>query len=57
MLKGKGNGEVVAIGFAAGFVGAAAVLVVARLLFYVGIGPALGVTSPLSLAPPRMVVP
>jgi hypothetical protein len=39
MLKGKGNGEVVAIGFAAGFVGAAAVLVVARLLFYVGIGP------------------
>ena len=41
MLNRKGNGEVVAIGFAAGFVGAAAVLVVARLLFYAGIGPAL----------------
>ena len=46
-----------AIGFAAGFVGAAAVLVVARLLFYVGIGPALGVTSPLSLAPPGVYRP
>src|SRR4029450_11216005 len=57
MLNGKGNGEVVAIGFAAGFVGAAAVLGVARLLFYVGIGPALGVTSPLSLAPPGVYRP
>jgi len=57
MLNGKGNGEVVAIGFAAGFVGAAAVLVVARLLFYAGIGPALGVTSPLSLAPPGVYRP
>lgn len=51
MLHGKVNREVVAIGFTAGFVGAAAVLLAVRLLFYVGIGPALGVTSPLSLAP------
>ena len=57
MLNGKGNGEVVAIGFTAGFVGAAAVLLVARLLFYAGIGPALGVTSPLSLAPPDVYRP
>src|SRR5213594_3875640 len=37
MLNGKGNGEVVAIGFTAGFVGAAAVLLLARLMFYAGI--------------------
>lgn len=57
MLNGKGNGEVVAIGFTAGFVGAAVVLLVARLMFDVGIGPALGVTSPLSLAPPDVYRP
>jgi hypothetical protein len=57
MLNGKGNGEVVAIGFTAGFVGAAAVLLVVRLLFYAGIGPALGVSSPLSLAPPEVYRP
>ena len=57
MLHGKGNGEVVAIGFTAGFVGAAAVLLAVRFLFYVGIGPALGVTSPLSLAPPDVYRP
>jgi hypothetical protein len=57
MLNGKGNGEVVAIGFAAGFAGAAAVLLAARLMFYAGIGPALGVTSPLSLAPPDVYRP
>jgi hypothetical protein len=57
MLNGKGNGEVVAVGFTAGFVGAAAVLLTARLLFYVGIGPALGVVSPLSLAPPGVYRP
>jgi hypothetical protein len=57
MLNGKGNGEVVALGFTAGFVGAAAVLLLARLMFYVGIGPALGVTSPLSLAPPDVYRP
>src|SRR2546426_12133059 len=57
MLNGKGNGEVVAIGFTAGFVGAAAVLLLARLMFYAGIGPALGVTSPLSFAPPDVYRP
>src|SRR5262245_51805538 len=57
MLNGKGNGEIVALGFTAGFVGAAAVLLAVRLLFYVGIGPALGVTSPLSLAPPEVYRP
>jgi len=57
MLNGKGNGEVVAIGFTAGFVGAVAVVLVARLEFDVGIGPALGVTSPLSLAPPGVYRP
>jgi hypothetical protein len=57
MLSGKGNGEVVAIGFTAGFVGAAAVMLVARILFYVGIGPALGITSPLSLTPPDVYRP
>src|SRR2546427_13081179 len=57
MLNGKGNGEVVAIGFPGGFVGAAAVLLRARLMFYAGIGPALGVTSPLSFAPPDVYRP
>jgi Mg/Co/Ni transporter MgtE len=45
VLNGEGNGEFVAVGFSAGFVGAAAVLLTARLLFYAGIGPALGVVS------------
>src|SRR5260370_37398501 len=57
MLNGKGNGEVVAIGFTAGFAGAAAVLLAARLMFYAGIGPALGVASPLSFAPPGVYRP
>ncbi len=57
MLDGKGNGEVVAIGFAAGFIGAAAVLLVGRLLFNTGVAPALGVTTPLSLAPPDVYRP
>jgi len=57
MLNGKGNGEVIAIGFTAGLVGVAAVLLAVRLLFYAGIGPALGVTSPLSLAPPDVYRP
>jgi hypothetical protein len=52
MLNGKGNGEVVALGFSAGFIGAAAVLLTATIVFYCGIGPALGVTSPISLRPP-----
>jgi hypothetical protein len=57
MLNGKGNGEVVALGFTAGFIGAAAVLLTARLVFYSGIGPALGVRSPISLAPPYVYRP
>jgi len=57
VLDGKGNGVVVALGFAAGFIGAAAVLLTGRLLFYIGIGPALGVTSPISLAPPEVYRP
>src|SRR5207249_6948689 len=57
MLNGKGNGEVVALGFTAGFVGAAAVLLTARLMFYAGIGPALGVAAPLSFAPPDVYRP
>ena len=57
MLNGKGIGEIVALGFTAGFIGAAAVLLTARLVFYVGIGPALGITSPLSLAPPGVYRP
>src|SRR5262245_1973918 len=57
MLDGKANGEVVAIGFTAGFVGAAAVLLAVELVFAVGLGPALGVTSPLSLAPPGVYRP
>lgn len=57
MLRGAENGEVVAIGFTAGFIGAAAVLLTARLMFIVGIGPALGVTSPLPLSPPDVYRP
>jgi hypothetical protein len=57
MLNGKGNGEVVAIGFTAGFAGAAAALLLWRLLFYAGIGPALGVASPFSFAPPGVYRP
>ncbi len=45
------------MGFTAGFVGAAAVLLAGRLLFYAGISPALGVASPLSLAPPEVYRP
>lgn len=57
MLHGKGNGEVLALGFTAGFLGAVVVLLTARLLFYVAIDPALGITSPLSLAPPDVYRP
>jgi hypothetical protein len=57
VLNGRGSGEVVAIGFTSGFIGAAAVLLAVRLLFYIGIGPALGVTTPLSLAPPDVYRP
>jgi hypothetical protein len=57
MLNGKGNGEVVALGFSAGFIGAAAVLLTATIVFYCGIGPALGVTSPISLRPPDVYRP
>jgi hypothetical protein len=57
VLHGKANGEVVAIGFTAGFVGAAAVLLAVKLVFAVGLGPALGVTAPLSLAPPDVYRP
>jgi hypothetical protein len=57
MLDGKGSGEVIAIGFTAGFIGAAAVLLTVRLLFLIGIGPALGVNVPLSLAPPDVYRP
>jgi len=57
MFNGKGNGEVLAIGFTAGFIGAAAVLVFARLLYYAGIAPALGATMPISFAPPEVYRP
>lgn len=57
MLNGKGNGEVVALGFTAGFIGAAAVLLTARLVFLVGIGPALGIKSPISITPPYLYRP
>jgi hypothetical protein len=57
MLNGTGNGEVLAIGFTAGFVGAAVVLLAVTLVFCSGIGPALGVTSLLSLAPPDVYRP
>src|SRR5262249_39868997 len=51
------SGEVVALGFTAGFSGAAVVLLVGRLLYLTGISPALGVTMPLSLAPPDVYRP
>ena len=44
MLNGKGIGEVVALGFTAGFIGAAAVLLAAKIVYYIGIGPVLGVS-------------
>lgn len=47
----------IALGFTAGFIGAAAVLLTATLMFYIGISPALGVKSPLSLAPPGVYRP
>ncbi len=57
MLNGKVNGEVVAISFTAGFIGAAAVLLTARLVFFIGIGPVLGIKSPISIAPPYLYRP
>jgi len=57
MLNGKGNGEVVALSFTAGFIGAAAVLLTARLVFLIGIGPALGIKTPISIAPPYLYRP
>ncbi len=57
MLTGKGNGEVVALGFTAGFIGALVVLITATIVFHIGIGPALGVKTPLSLAPPYVYRP
>jgi len=57
MLSGKGSGEVVALGFTAGFIGAAAVLIFGRGLYMSGIGPALGATMPMSLAPPDVYRP
>jgi hypothetical protein len=57
MLNGKGSGEVVALGFTAGFIGAAIVLLTGRLLYVTGIAPALGVAMPLSLAPPDVYRP
>ena len=57
MLTGKGNGEVVALGFTAGFIGALAVLLTATIAFDIGIGPALGVAKPISLAPPDVYRP
>jgi hypothetical protein len=47
----KESGEPIALGFTAGFIGAAAVSLTVTLVFYSGIGPALGVKSPLLLAP------
>jgi len=57
MLNGKGSGEVVAIGFTAGFIGAVAVLIAVRLAYQTGIGPALGVPLPMSLRPPDVYRP
>lgn len=57
MLNGKGNGEVVALGFTAGFIGAVVVLLTATIVFYSGIGPALGVSKPIALAPPAVYRP
>jgi hypothetical protein len=57
MLNGKGNGEVAAISFTAGFIGAAAVLLTARIVFAIGIGPALGIKTPISITPPEVYRP
>ena len=57
MLNGKGNGEVVALSFTAGFIGAAAVLLTARIVFAIGIGPALGIKTPISITPPEVYRP
>ncbi len=57
MLKGKGIGEVVALGFTAGFIGAAIVVLTATIVFHIGIGPALGVAKPISLSPPYVYRP
>jgi hypothetical protein len=57
MLNGKESGEVVALGFTAGFIGAVVVLLTATIVYHIGIGPALGVKSPLSLAPPYVYRP
>ncbi len=57
ILTGKGNGEVVALGFTAGFLAAVGVLLMARLVFAVGIAPALGVTTPISIEPPAVYRP
>ena len=57
MFSGKGSGEVLAVGFTAGFIGAAAVLVFARLLYYAGIAQALGVTMPIAFSPPEVYRP
>jgi hypothetical protein len=57
MLDGKGTGEVIALAFTAGFIGAAVVLLTATIVFYAGLSPALGVKSPISLAPPAVYRP
>lgn len=57
MLDGKGNGDVIALGFTAGFIGAMAVLITARIVFSIGIGPALGIKTPISLSPPAVYRP
>jgi hypothetical protein len=44
-------------GFTAGFIGAAVVLLTATFVFYSGIGPALGIKSPISLVPPAVYRP
>jgi hypothetical protein len=51
MSNGKGVGGAYCTRFHRGFIGAAAELLTVTLVFYSGIGPALGVKSPLSLAP------
>jgi hypothetical protein len=57
MLQGKGIGEVIALGFTAGFIGAVVVLLTATIVFHSGLGPALGIKSPISLAPPAVYRP
>ena len=39
MLNGQGNGEVITPGFTSGLIGAAAVLLTATIVIYIGIGP------------------